>query len=204
MEIQSLILGQLPFSLLDKSQFNRLLYFSKVESFRKGKYIYYQGDPVKNIYFIIDGRVNLYMWDNKDRENLMKEEIKGNWLGISECSMNELYQFDARALTDIKTLTINKVSFNELLNIPELNYSIIHSLSKWNHFLRSKLTKGSCLEELEEYINSSSSRKIDITQDMLAVKLGFTRESINKNLKKLESDGFIELGRGYVIKKDSL
>lgn len=204
MEMVGLMLKQTPFSLLNKTQLNKLLYLSKVESFRKGKYIYYQGDPAKKIYFVMSGRVNLYMWDSNDRETLLKEEIQGSWLGISECSINDVYYFDARAHTDIKTLTFSKVSLNEILNITEFNTSIINSLSKWNHFLRYKISMGSCLEELENYISSSSTSRIEITQEVLAVKLGFTRESINKNLKKLESKGTIQLGRGYIIKKDSI
>ena len=43
-----------------------------------------------------------------------------------------------------------------------------------------------------------SSITIKATQQSLADRLGVTRESVNKALRSLEDDGFVELGRGSV------
>ncbi|MDC7125205.1 MAG: helix-turn-helix domain-containing protein, partial [Spirochaetales bacterium] len=78
--------------------------------------------------------------------------------------------------------------------------SIIHSIALWNNDYNEMIKNETCLSTLRKYINNSQSGTITITQDKLSNILGFTRESINKNLKKLESEGFIKLERSKISK----
>lgn len=188
-----------PFNQLSKNDLNSLLRYIKVVSYRKGKYINYQGDKLDNFYFVLDGVVSLYRWANDEKEVLVKDIIIGEWLNISELFNGELIYYDSRAKTDLTVIKFNSSSLEILLNNSIINRSLIHDIARWNNHYYKKANQSTCYTSLLEFIENSNSMEITITQNKLSEKLGYTRESVNKNLKKLEDEGVIKLERGKIL-----
>lgn len=189
-----------PFNKLNNNDFNRIISNCKICSYRKGKYIYYEGDKAGSFYFILEGTVGLYKWVDLEKDKLIKEIMFGKWLASSEVILDEPYFFDAKANSDVLCLNIPMNSLKQFLAILEINNSLINSIANWNYEYNSLLINKTCLTVLKKYITESDSKIIVITQDKLSSLLGYTRECINKNLKKLESSGVIKLERSKIIK----
>lgn len=188
-----------PFNQLSKNDLNSLLRFIKVISFRKGKYINYQGDKLENFYFVLEGVVSLYRWVNDEKEILVKDIIVGEWLNISELLNGELIYYDSRTKTDVTIISFSSSSLDMLLENPLINRSLIHDVARWNNHYYKKANQSTCYTSLKDFIENSNSTEITITQNKLSEKLGYTRESVNKNLKKLEDEGVIKLERGKIL-----
>lgn len=189
-----------PFNKLEHKDFNKVVNLFKICSYRNGKFLYYQGDRADSLHFILKGKVSLYKWVDSEKERFIREVSIGNWLACSEALLKESYYFDAKAEDNVISLNIPIGSLNQLLADDTINISILNSIANWNRFYNTLLVKKTCLLALEEFIIESDNDIIDITQDHLSIKLGYTRESINKNLKKLECSGLIKLERSKIIK----
>lgn len=189
-----------PFSKLNSNDFNRIIANCKICSYRKGKYIYYEGDKAESFYFILEGTVGLYKWIDLEKDKLIKQFMFGKWLASSELILDEPYFFDAKANSTVLCLKIPLNSLTQFLSILDINKSIMNSIASWNFEYNSLLKNKTCLTVLKKYISESESNNIIITQDKLSNLLGYTRECINKNLKKLESNGIIKLERSKIIK----
>lgn len=189
-----------PFNKMDNKSFNRILSLFKINTYRKGKYLTYQGDRTESLFFILKGRVACYKWVNSHKEKFIKEAGLGSWIGVSETLLETPCFFDVKSLSDVSTLTIPSKGLNQLLENREISEALFYNLAEWNQFFSSQLREKSCLTTLEEFISTENEEIIEITQDQLSVKLGFTRESINRNLKKLEEKGQIRVERSRIIK----
>lgn len=200
MDNRELLSRLYPFNRLPRDHLSSIYYLGKIENYRKGKYIYYQGDSSDSFYFLIDGSVKLYLWDSNEKEILVKEEYPGSWLAISEGSLNKCNFYDLRAAKDSTLLRLDRKYLKKLLTLEEVNLSIVQSISNWNFYYKDQSTNNSCMDKLKEFILNNEDQIITITQEELALKLGYTRESINKNLKKLEQMGEIVLRRGSIKK----
>lgn len=188
-----------PFNQLNRNDLNTLIRHMKVVSYRKGKYITYQGDKLDDFYFILDGVVSLYRWINDDKELLIKDVIIGEWLNLNESISGNLIFYDSRVKSDATLIKMDRTSLNILLDNPVINRSIIHWLAAWNNHYYKQNSYATCYTALLEFIEESDSNEIKITQNKLSEILGYTRESVNKNLKKLEDEGFIKLERGKIL-----
>lgn len=191
-----------PFNRLELRDFNRIVNLFRVDTYRRGKYIYYQGDRADNLFFILKGRVSLYKWIESEKEKLVREVSFGKWLATSETFLGEPYFFDARSGDDVTILSISAGSINRLLEYNDLRESIFISIADWNSFYNRQIVHKTCMSALEDFISRSNSDIIEITQDNLSLRLGYTRECINKNLKKLEARGDIKLERSKIIRLD--
>lgn len=189
-----------PFNKLSNNICSNLISKCKICSFRKGKYIYYEGDVADYFYFILEGTVSLYKWIDSDKDKLIKEFMFGKWLACSEIILNEPYFFDAKAKRDVTCLKISRNNLNYVLSIDEINKSVLHSIATWNNVYNEMLKSETCISTLKNYIKNLELTVIHITQDELSNILGYTRETINKNLKKLESQGYIKLERSKILK----
>lgn len=189
-----------PFSRLNSSEFNCVISYGVICTYRKGKYLYYEGDNTEYLYFLMEGSVNLYKWIDPDKKKLISEVMLGSWLAASELILNETYFFDSKTKSSVTCLKFPKSYLNKLLSITEINSSIINSLASWNQSYNSLLVNETCMTILKKYISESDTDIIMITQDKLSSILGYTRECINKNLKKLETNGLIRLERSKIIR----
>lgn len=189
-----------PFNKMDKGQLNRILGHFIIKSYRKGKYINYQGDKVESVNFILQGSVILYKWIGDNKERNLREIGIGEWFNLSEAISRDFLHYDSRANENSIILSSPVEKLEIILNNEIINRSIIQSLTSLNCHYNYLISNDSCLTSVIRFINNQSNKTISITQDELSVKLGYTRESINKNLKKLESENIIELKRGKIIK----
>jgi len=189
-----------PFNKLKKNDLNQLLLHCKFMHFRKGKYITYEGDRLVNIYFIIEGTVKLYKWMTDDKKRFIKDKIMGQWISISESIINSNHYFDAKANSNVICLEIPIETINKMIENPIINKSILVSLADWNKDYNKILINKTCLDTLKKFIKEFEHNEIEITQEQLSNNLGYSRESINKNLKKIEDLGIIKIERSKIIK----
>lgn len=189
-----------PFNRLELKDFNRIINLFRVETFRKGKYIYYQGDKVDTLFFLLKGRVSLYKWIDSEKEKLFREVSFGNWMAVSEALLREPYFFDARTGYEVSVLSIPADSIKRLLEYKDIRESIIISMAEWSNFYNRQAVNSTCISALEDFISRSKCDIIEITQEKLSLRLGYTRECINKNLKKLEARGDIKLERSKIVR----
>jgi len=99
----------------------------KTISFRKGKALFGQGEPVKGIFFIYSGAVKIHAPWGDGREMIIRWARAGDIAGLRGLGGNTVYPISATALEDTTACFIG----NEFLELslkanPSLTYTLMH------------------------------------------------------------------------------
>lgn len=97
--------------------------------FRKGNYLWRQGDPAETLYLVFDGEVSLGM--TTPNEGLLRIETlgAGDILGWSWILAPYRWHFDAYATTDVRAVGLNARRLRERCKMaPELHLELLRRL----------------------------------------------------------------------------
>ncbi len=201
------------FSYLNDEELKKVIQNSSIYDFNRQRTLYYQGDKANTVYFIIKGRIDKIKYRADYSSIKIRTLQRDDWSGIPEVLSNATYLTDAIAYANSQLLSIAKNNFLKLLEIKKFENNILKYMSKDYFFLHSHLEHYTPLQKIIEFlkihVNETDSIKnriitIDITQEKLADFLGFTRETINRNLKTLEKRRIISISRGKIEIKNIL
>lgn len=184
--------------------------------FEKGTAIYKPGDKPKYAYLPLTGVVAIYSYDLNgiERRLLSAKEyeiIPNNWL----ISQDMIVEYHYKAFTKVICAEIDRVKFSTLLKKnPEALYELF--LVQDNRLQMAKyrietLIQPKAFDKLIyqfKYILERSSQPtsesgwvetmLPLTQSEFADALGLTRETVAKELQKLEKEGIVKpIGKGY-------
>jgi len=194
------------FKDISESEFDEIYKKSKYIQLPIGTILYYKGDINESILFLKSGSVKIYL----QPESIDKSEITLYHISAGEqCLVNTLSTITqketlASALVyesiegwlvprdSILWLIDNSKSYRDFKI--ELCGSRVHNLVNLIHSLQ--------FEQLDQRILNwlfvQGKDKIKITHEAMANFLGVSRETISRNLKKLEQSGILKLNRGVI------
>ncbi len=197
------------FKNIDKSIIIDNINCFNVLDFRKGKYLFYQGDKPNFAYYQTNGVI-------------VEEKICGNnnllignftidrWYGLEELLLGINYFHDVCAKEDTTVLSISKYNLMNLLKTEQVKDCLLKEILKNYRTIENKLDADTPDKKIIKYLLSFSNNKneyeIEITQEQISELLNFTRETINKYLKKMEKINVIQLSRGNIkiLSKENL
>jgi CRP/FNR family transcriptional regulator, anaerobic regulatory protein len=173
------------------------------------KILYYTGDVCEDVLFLKSGIVRVYIQPKEIGSELMTlYEVTAG----SQCIVNLFSTISssstlatAESITPIEGWLIpretiiwlinNSVSFREFKM--EIFGRRLNSLID----LLSDIKFSSIEQRLLNWLYVQGLDTIKITHDKIASIIGVTRETVSRNLKKLEQQGYIKLGRGMIALK---
>ena len=189
---------------------------SKIEfiekAYSKGEYVFRTGDKSGDLYYLIEGSLNVYQIDSKGKRFIFQNFNKPTLFGEVYSYLEEPFDFDSECATDCKILIIK--DFRKIFE-PPCPESFLRSyinflskkclaLSKKNQItsqmsLRQKITKYFLEIEEDGKIN------LNMNRQALADFLTTTRPSLSRELSKMADDGLIEIkGSKIAINKEKL
>lgn len=183
--------------------------------FEEGELIIKKGFLVQNIYFLTEGIVELFI-DNKPSIQSVYIIVGGEFIGINCVYSGDAYRFSAKALSSCVVKVISKDTFSKLLtqnskfSMAFISYisSINDNFLNWHFQLKSKNSLGALAFIILEFSKKSDGDKfiIPLTRKQLANVIGFSRESVLKNLTILRKDNIlISEGREFeIIDRDKI
>lgn len=203
-----------------------------IKEYKKGEFIFFEKDQVEKIYIIVSGRVSIHKYTQKAQKKIMY--ILGSGEIINEVIFDNLpASINAEIFEDTAVLEYFAKDFKKIMEKDfKLTYRIIQSSGRkvrrlyrqlkntvpisLDKKVASKLWKLSkdhgMMCEVEKN-NSDTSPKKDywiglefkISITYLADMLGSTRETISRELKKLEKQGYIKwIDKRIFVKREEL
>jgi len=203
-----------------------------IREYKKGEFIFFEKDQVEKIYIIVSGRVSIHKYTQKAHKKIMY--ILGSGEIINEVIFDNLpASINAEVFENTVVLEYFAKDFKIIMEKDfELTYRIIQSSGRkvrrlyrqlkntvpisLDKKVASKLWKLSkdhgMVCEVEENYSGSSPRKdcwigleFKISITYLADMLGSTRETISRELKKLEGRGYIKwIDKRIFVKREEL
>lgn len=168
--------------------------------------LYYSGDICQDVLFLKSGVVKVYIQPkNISSEEMTLYEVYSG----SQCIVN-LYSTISQNKTLATAKTITPI--DGWLLSKEIILWLINNSSSFREFkiemfgrrlnslieLLSNIKFSSIEQQLLNWLYVQGIDTIKITHDKIASIIGVTRETISRNLKKLEQKGYIKLGRGVI------
>ncbi|MDY0322353.1 MAG: Crp/Fnr family transcriptional regulator [Arcobacteraceae bacterium] len=200
--------------LLDYYCFNNLTQSEKEELINTSKKVmlpseyilYYVGDICNDVLFLKSGKVKIYIQPNElGSEEMTLYELEAG----SQCVVNLFSTItssqtiaNAKTITPIEGWLVPQKTIKWLINHSESFRDFkIDIVGKRMNALVSLLTdvKFSNIEQLLlNWLYVQGLSIIKITHEKIASTIGVTRETVSRNLKKLEQKGYIKLHRGMI------
>jgi CRP-like cAMP-binding protein len=186
---------------------------------RDGELLYARGDAAEGLYGLVRGRMRLSVPTPNGREMLFVFFEPGSWFGEVSMFDGEPRPQDARAVGDSEILLLPRIRFLALLDEhPELYRGftrlLCRKLRTVLEFVEDAMTLplaarlGKRVLELARVygVDEAEGRLIDLAlpQDDLASMLGATRQSVSKELRSWEQQGWITLRYRHVVLRDAV
>lgn len=174
--------------LADDKKYENLI---KIKFFKAGQRLIWQGDAPDFVFVIIDGIAKCFITEENGRDYLLEFLSEGEIFGELELLTAKEYICNIEALSDLKTLRIDKqVFFNFLQEDKYFNELIMKELATrlTQTAQRASFQQTYPLEHaILKIVQHFSEKQTPISKQNLADYLGITLRSLNRALRKLNN-----------------
>lgn len=180
-------------------------------TYKKGEFVYREGDNSNLIYLITKGIVKCYNFDEQGKELITSLHIKNDLFGYTSFSENKPYRESATAVKDIELKAISKSDLKVILDenhnitlelIELLTDNISGIKDQLLQMAYSSVTKKTAITLLKfaEKMNKKPEEPIQISRSDLASVAGIATETLIRSMSNLKKQGIITIeGRNIKI-----
>ncbi|WP_336296826.1 Crp/Fnr family transcriptional regulator [Campylobacter sp. RM16187] len=198
------MLGQIPFfKELDQEELNQLEKISIIKKYKKGEFLFMEGEDSKWLHLLLKGSLKLYKTTPKGKEIFMHQLNAMNF--VAELGNFENIKFPASALfvTSGEVLKIDYEKFyKDFLSNPQISVSIIKSLSQ-----KLKIASDVLHQELVLSSEAKVAKFLTDHQDLfntlkhvkIASILNITPETLSRTLAKFRAQELVDLDQNNKI-----
>ena len=175
------------------------------KTYSKGEYIFRYGESSGDLFYLIEGALNVYQIDSNGKRFIFQNFTKPTLFGEVYSYLGETFDFDSECATDCKILIIK--DFRKIFEPPcpeNFLRSYINFLSKKCLALSKKnqiTSQASLRQKIGKYLleNEKDGKvKLSMKREDLADYLSTTRPSLSRELSKMDDEGIIKVS-GNVI-----
>lgn len=183
------------------------------KSYLKGEYIFRTGDITGDLFYLIEGKLNVYQIDSNGKRFIFQNFTKPTLFGEVYSYLEEASDFDCECKTNAKILIIK--DFKKIFEPPcpesflrsyinFLSYKCL-ALSKKNQIT----SQASLRQKISKYLIENQTEgkvKLTMTREDFADYLSTTRPSLSRELSKMSDEGLIKLDGNYIeiLDKDGI
>lgn len=205
------------FSHLDEAELDELLATTSTRRLREGEVLFRKGDPGRQLYGVVEGRLKVYSSGVDGREVVFGLSDPGDVTGEIALLDAEPRSATVVALQATELLTLDRRDFLPFLERhPKVAIRLAELLAERLRRL-SELTEDSVLLALRARLakkllalarsygrETEDGTLIDmkLSQQALGDMVGTSRESINKQLRSWTQDGLVSSDRGWITVRD--
>ncbi|UQD52511.1 Crp/Fnr family transcriptional regulator [Bacillus methanolicus] len=204
------------FKELNDQELGKIVSVSFSREWKKGSHVFMQGEPLKNVYFIYDGKIKIYKTDTHGKEQIVAILKKGDMFPHVGFFRKGEYPAFAEVM-EKSTLVVVPISGfeNVLIENPKLCIKVFNILGEKIVDLQKRLEELILNNTYEQIIkllirlarehgvkldNGSLLLKAEFTNKDLANMIGTTRETVSRTLTKMKKENLIKMdGNGDMI-----
>jgi len=180
-------------------------------SYKAGDIVLAQGQVVKDTYRVDSGKVKISSYTEDGREIILSNLNVGDTFGENGVLDGIPSLYGVECLTDTVMSVVPGEEFLQLYHqYPECAYALANKLNRQLRIFYELLLEAKAMPLQKRIVSkifrglhshTSEDEKgvyVDMSQDELARMLGTARQSLNRELKKLEAMGYITIEQGRV------
>jgi CRP/FNR family transcriptional regulator len=188
---------------------DKLLASAQIVKLEQGRFVFHAGDMCEAFLLLLDGEVRVQLTSAGGREIILYRIGRGgSCILTTSCLLsNENYPAEAIAESDVEALAIPISSFQDALEESQwfrrfvfdgFSMRLTSVIQKIEHIAFTSIDARLAAVLLE--LDRKGVQKV--THQDIAVELGTAREVVSRHLKRFESHGWVQLGRGKVTLVD--
>jgi CRP/FNR family cyclic AMP-dependent transcriptional regulator len=200
---------------LTDEQRNYLAQHMQVRQYHKHTQIITEGDPAHCLYFLLSGKVKVYLDDDEGKEILMNTHGEGEVFGELSLIQGSNRTASVMTLEESRIAQLSAADFKAALKeMPEFALALmqdlaarlgnatetIRQLGLMDVYGRIAVT----LLNLSEEEGGVRIVRDRLTQQELATRVGASREMVARIFKDLRLGGYIETDSGHIVLKKPL
>jgi len=175
--------------------------------YRKGEYIYKEGDKLDSIVIINEGSAKALKYTADGREQILYVFSEGDFFGEQYLLSDQIATFTVEALEKVKVCMFTKENFTQLiLNYPNIAMQIIEELGErvtqllntiQNIGAKSVDARVSSLlldfsKKYGKKVPEGILIRLPLSREGMANYLGLARETVSRKLGQFEMEGYIQ------------
>lgn len=208
-QIKKVLSNFMLFRDLNEQEIDKIVQISLSRTWKKNSYIFLQGEPLDNVYFIDDGKVKIYKSDVNGREQIVSILKKGEMFPHVGFFRKGSYPANAEVLDKATLVVVPIAKFeNVLIENPELCIKVFNVLGEKIVDLQNRLEEQILNNTYEQIIkllirlgekhgtkneDGNVVLKNEFTNKDLANMIGTTRETVSRTLTKMKKEELIEM-----------
>ncbi|MFD2445813.1 Crp/Fnr family transcriptional regulator [Bacillus sp. CGMCC 1.16607] len=208
-QIKKVLSDFMLFRDLNELEIEKIVQISLSRTWKKNSYIFLQGEPLDNVYFIDEGKVKIYKSDINGREQIVSILKKGEMFPHVGFFRKGSYPANAEVLEKATLVVVPIAKFeNVLIENPELCIKVFKVLGEKIVNLQNRLEEQILNNTYEQIIkllirlgeehgtaneDGSVTLKNEFTNKDLANMIGTTRETVSRTLTKMKKEELIEM-----------
>lgn len=192
------------------NSFDRIMAVSILRSVKKGVHVFFQDDPIRNLYFMYSGQIKIYKTDISGKEQILNFMTDGDVFPLESFYQEIGYPSSAQVTEDAILMVVPISKLQNILkennpffyNIYEhlgkkiielqdtLDDQILYNAHKHKQIIKLLIRLGKRHGEIiqDEWIKLG----IQLTNKELAEMIGVTRETVSRTLSKFARDGIVK------------
>lgn len=181
---------------------------------RKGQDFIMEGAPVNGLYFVLEGKVKVFMTGFAGKKQIIRLAGPGEIIGHRGFGTRDVYQITATTLDDAVLCHFTSEDFQEMLQLhPQLTFDLMHLYAKELDKSETKIKQFSQMTVRERVIDSllyilrkfkekAGYLQVTLSRQELADLAGTTDEQVTRVLSALKKEGLIHLsGKRIALKQ---
>jgi CRP/FNR family transcriptional regulator len=179
---------------------------SSVLTLAENTTVFHQGDACKNYLIILDGKVKVFTRAENGREILLYRLFKGDSCVLTTSCLlgNKNYPAEGKTETPVTALAVPVIKFNNAMQQSTTFRGIV--FSAFSQHLSDLITLveevafGKIDSRLAKHLlhQCDDDHTLASTHQNIATELGSAREVISRQLKELETKGYLKISRGNI------
>jgi len=216
-DVKGLLTTHTLFRDLDSSVIERVAGLSRAVQLSGGQTLFFKGDDGDSLYGVLSGHIRISSSEPDGKEVIFNIMGRGDIFGEIALLDGRPRTADAMAISDANLFQIRRIDFRDLMERePRLTTHLLEMVCERlrvtsemledSAFLSLPARLAKRLLRLAQYetpYSSQDSLEIKFSQAELGQLMSTSRESINKHLQYWRKEGWIDLGRGRIMIKDT-
>lgn len=175
------------------------------KTYGKGEYIFMAGDKSGDLFYLMEGVLNVYQIDSNGKRFIFQNFTKPTLFGEVYSYLGEPFDFDCECASSCKILIIK--DFKKIFEPPcpeSFLRSYINFLSHKCLALSKKnqiTSQASLRQKIGKYLLETENQgkvKLSMKREDLADYLSTTRPSLSRELSKMAEEGIIKVGGDFI------
>ncbi len=210
MEVDAAVLEQVPlFSGLEAGDLEAIARQAVHKRYRRNTIIMEHGDDANTLYFLVTGRVKIFVVGEDGKEIVFGNKGPGSYVGELGLLAEGKRSASVQTLEDSEFWVLTKDSFNRIISDhPEIASRLLRDLARRACDLSDECSAFALLDvygRIAKLLESSASEEKGLlitdrlTHQDIADRVGSSREMVSKILKDLRVGGYIAVENKRIV-----